>query len=424
MAVHVHHFTYGAFNPIAATLLAYLGSFLGLLCTGRAREAHSRSRRNRWLVIAAFAIGGGGIWLMHFSAMLGFDVPDSPVRYDLPVTLLSLVFAVVTVGVGLMVVGHGSRSVAKTVAAGVLTGGGVLAMHYTGMEGMRLSAVVRYDPMLVAASAVIAIAACTVALWFAVSVRGLAKVAGAAAVMAIAVCGMHYTGMAAMSVSLDPSIVPTSNGIRPLTMIVPITLITAATIVGVALSALQAMTEEEFTDGAGAPKRGVHAETPQPWTMRQGTFGSAVRLSPAARAMASGRAAGATRPSPTPRPAPRPPTFDPSVAGAPPLVQPTPILEAPFSDAPFPEAPFPEAPIAGVPIAGVPIAESPVPQMSEMPPVAQTSPTAEIPQIPQLSQIPQTPQEVPIAERPPAVPVTDPGGPMIGPVVGPATSGT
>ncbi|GAA4598619.1 NO-binding membrane sensor protein with MHYT domain [Actinoplanes octamycinicus] len=344
MAAHVHHFTYGAFNPIAATLMAYLGSFLGLLCTERARDAHNRSRRNRWLVIAAFAIGGGGIWLMHFSAMLGFDVPDSPVRYDLPVTLLSLAFSVATVGIGLLVVGHGERSQVKTVAAGMLTGGGVLAMHYTGMEGMRLSARVHYDPLLVAASAVIALAACTIALWFTVSVRGVRRVAGAAAVMAVAVCGMHYTGMAAMSVEMDPSIVPSATGIRPLTMIVPITVLTAIIIVGVALSALQAMTEEEFTDGAGVPKRGVHAEAPQPWTLRQPSIGG-LRLSPAARAVAAGRAAGAARPSPSPspRPAPRPPTFDPTVAGAP----------VPQRMAPTPPA-APVAPVAepGGPVAG------------------------------------------------------------------------
>jgi len=70
----VHHFTYGAFNPVAAYLVAVLGSFLGLLSTGRARSARSRGRRNRWLIIAAFAIGGAGIWLMHFTAVLGFDV--------------------------------------------------------------------------------------------------------------------------------------------------------------------------------------------------------------------------------------------------------------------------------------------------------------------------------------------------------------
>jgi len=86
----VHHFTYGVFNPIASFLLAFLGSFLGLLCTGRARAACSSGRRNRWLIIAAFAIGGAAIWLMHFTAMLGFDVPASPVRYDAALTMLSL----------------------------------------------------------------------------------------------------------------------------------------------------------------------------------------------------------------------------------------------------------------------------------------------------------------------------------------------
>ena len=302
---HVHHFTYGAFNPIAAYLLAFLGSFLGLLCAGRARDAPSRGRRNRWLAIAAFAIGGGGIWLMHFSAMLGFDVPASPVRYDLTLTLLSMVFSVLTVGVGLMVVGHGDHSNAKTLAAGLLTGGGVIAMHYTGMEGMRISATVHYSPSLVVASALIAVAASTVALWFAMSVRGWLPITGAAAVMAVAVCGMHYTGMAAMSVELDP-LGTATGGIRPLTMLVPITVITAATIVGVALSALQAMTEEEFTDGAGTPKRGVHAEDPQPWSLKQSTVGS-IRLSPAARAVVSGRTGDtAARPSPAPRPSPRP----------------------------------------------------------------------------------------------------------------------
>src|SRR4051812_6434178 len=129
----VHHFTYGAFNPVAAYLLAFLGSFLGLLCTGRARAARTRGRRSRWLIIAAFSIGGAAIWLMHFTAMLGFDVPASPVRYDVAFTMISLALAVVTVGAGLMVVGHGRRSLRKTVVAGVLTGLGVLAMHYSGM---------------------------------------------------------------------------------------------------------------------------------------------------------------------------------------------------------------------------------------------------------------------------------------------------
>nr|WP_296070818.1 MHYT domain-containing protein [uncultured Actinoplanes sp.] len=268
----IHHFTYGAFNPIAAYLLAFLGSFFGLLGTARARDARTRGRRNRWLLISAFAIGGGAIWLMHFTAILGFDVPASPVRFDVPTTVLSLFAAVVAVGIGLMVVGHGRRRLPKVVIGGLLTGGGVTAMHYTGMRGMHVAGHMGYDLGLVAASVIIAVVASTVALWFAVSVRGYRRISGAAAIMAAAVCGMHYTGMAAMSVRLNATGPQAVEGIRPLTMIVPITVITAATIVAVALSALQAMTEEEFTDGAGLPRRGVHAETStNPWSLKQVT---------------------------------------------------------------------------------------------------------------------------------------------------------
>jgi NO-binding membrane sensor protein with MHYT domain len=288
----VHHFTYGVFNPIAAYLLAFLGSFLGLLSTGRSRKAHTRGRRNRWLIIAAFSIGGGAIWLMHFAAMLGFDVPDSPVRYAPTLTIVSLGFSVVTVGIGLMVVGHGRRRVWKIAVAGVITGLGVLAMHYTGMEGMHVAGQIYYRPTLVVASGIVAVAAACVALWCAVSVDGWGRITGASAVMAVGVCGMHYLGMAAVEVRLSPVVPIGVSGLRPLVMIVPITLVTAATIIGVALCALQAMTEEEFTDGAGVPKRGVHAHAEHPWSLKQASLAAMRRTS-------------GPRPSPRPMP-PRP----------------------------------------------------------------------------------------------------------------------
>lgn len=284
----VHHFSYGAFNPVAAFLLAFLGSLMGLLCTGRAREARTRGRRNRWLIIAAFSIGGGAIWLMHFTAMLGFDVPASPLRYNISLTMASLALSVVTVGCGLMIVGHGARRPARIVVSGFVTGIGVLAMHYTGMLAMHVAGDIHYRPALVAASALIAVVAATAALWFTVSVTGWAAVTGAAAIMAVAVCGMHYTAMAAMQVELSRSLTPHVAGSRPLMMIVPITLITAATVLGLAFSALQAMTEEEFTDGAAVPRRGVHAEAP--WSLRHASM-TAIRRTPG------------QRPSPRPIPA-------------------------------------------------------------------------------------------------------------------------
>jgi NO-binding membrane sensor protein with MHYT domain len=288
----VHHFTYGLFNPLAAGLLGFVGSFLGLLSTARASRAHTRGRRSRWLFIAAVSIGGGAIWLMHFSAMFGFDVPASPVRYDPLITMLSLAAAVITVGFGLLVVGHGRRSFTKTAVAGTITGMGVLVMHYTGMAAVHVAGQIHYRPTLVVASGIIAAVASTTALWFAVSVRGWGRITGASVIMAIAVCGMHYTGMAATEVELSPVVPTPVSGVRPLVMLVPITLVASATIVGVALSALQAMTEEEFTDGAGIPRRGQHAHyNEHHWSLKQASMAAMRRPAP-------------TGPRPSPRPTP------------------------------------------------------------------------------------------------------------------------
>lgn len=287
----VHHFSFGAFNPVAAFLMAFLGSLLGLLCTSRARRARTRGRRTRWLAIAAVAIGGGAIWLMHFMAMLGFEMPDSPVRYDPGLTMASLLLAVLAVGIGLGIVGHGRRSRGRILGGGLFTGIGVLAMHYTGMAALHVAGTISYQPLLVAASAVIAVVAATVALWFTVSVRGWAPIAGAAAIMAVAVCGMHYTGMAAMDVRLRTTADGAVEGISPFLLIVPITLLTAATLLGTAFSGLQAMTEEEFTGGVPRPpvNRGIHAETP--WSLRSTAITGPARTG---------------RPSPYPRTGPAP----------------------------------------------------------------------------------------------------------------------
>src|SRR5688572_20518104 len=81
---HVHHFAMGSWLPFFAYVVSVVGSVVGLACTLQARRAGDEDRpRLGWLVLAAVSIGGVGIWLMHFIAMLGFDTPGSPVRYDI-----------------------------------------------------------------------------------------------------------------------------------------------------------------------------------------------------------------------------------------------------------------------------------------------------------------------------------------------------
>jgi NO-binding membrane sensor protein with MHYT domain len=227
--VHVEHFSFGLLTPTLSYTLSVLGSLLGLVCTVRARAMVDSKRRARWLLLAAWAIGGTGIWVMHFMAMIGFSVPGVTIRYDLSLTVASWIIAIVVVGIGLFIVGFGRPNPIKIIAAGTLTGIGVAGMHYTGMAAMRLPATVTYDRTLVAASVVIAVVAATVALWFTVILRRGLVLFIAALIMGVAVNGMHFTGMYAMRVSelQDRQI----SGFLPMAFMVPISVFVIAVVV-------------------------------------------------------------------------------------------------------------------------------------------------------------------------------------------------
>src|SRR5215208_2575866 len=134
----VHHFAYGAINPVLAFILSFLGSLLSLVLAARARDSR-RWRRARWLLLSALALGGTGIWLMHFMAMLGFDLPDSQITYDLWATAASFVIAVAIVAVGLFAAVFTTPSAVKIAIGGIVTGVGVASMHYTGMSALHLA---------------------------------------------------------------------------------------------------------------------------------------------------------------------------------------------------------------------------------------------------------------------------------------------
>jgi NO-binding membrane sensor protein with MHYT domain len=200
---HLDHATFGWLTPALSYAMACTGAALGLRCTVRALGATGRSRRN-WLVTAASAIGTG-IWTMHFVAMLGFGVNGTDIRYDVPLTLLSLVVAMLVVCGGVFAVGHSRDRTRALLLGGLTTGLGVASMHYLGMAAVRLHGQVRYDPPLVALSVLIAVVAATAALWAALNIKSPLAVTGASLIMGAAVSSMHYTGMFAVSVHVTPS---------------------------------------------------------------------------------------------------------------------------------------------------------------------------------------------------------------------------
>ena len=204
--IHVNNFANGALNPALSYVVSCVGCFLGLRCTTRAR-AYQGAARARWLTLAALSIGTTGIWVMHFIAMLGFAIPGETIRYNVPFTILSMVIAVVVVGIGVFIVGFGRAGNGPLLLGGTIIGLGVASMHYLGMGAVRVDASLSYNYGLVAASVVIAVIAGTAALWMALRLDSVWSTFIASLIAGVAVNGMHYTGMAAVQAHAAPGLV-------------------------------------------------------------------------------------------------------------------------------------------------------------------------------------------------------------------------
>jgi NO-binding membrane sensor protein with MHYT domain len=256
--VTVHNFQYGPVTPVAAYLLSSLGAFLGLRCTTRARALDGAARAS-WLLLAAVGIGALGIWVMHFIAMLGFAIPGETIRYNVPVTLLSVVIAVAVVAAGLLIVGFGQHTWRNLTLAGTVTGLGVATVHFTAMGAMRMPAAMNYNVPLFGISALIGIALSITAFWAAMRLTRIWSTIGAALLIGTAVTVMHYTGMAAMRVSMPPagmmmntSGATVSGFLLPLICCITLMTFLLISIIGISPSAQEIKEEAELLERSRA----------------------------------------------------------------------------------------------------------------------------------------------------------------------------
>jgi two-component system sensor histidine kinase/response regulator len=179
--------------------VAACASYTALDVAGRATAATGRARL-AWLIGGAFAMGMG-IWSMHYVGMLAFELPVV-VYYHIPTVFVSFLAGVFASGVALFIASRPQWSWPASIVASVVMGGGIAAMHYIGMAAMRLSAMMRWNYIVVAMSIAIAIGVSLVAMWLAFRFRRETRMIAplkiaSALVMGAAVVGMHFTGMAA-----------------------------------------------------------------------------------------------------------------------------------------------------------------------------------------------------------------------------------
>ncbi|MGF9763098.1 EAL domain-containing protein [Microvirga sp. 0TCS3.31] len=138
---------------------------------------------------------GGGVWAMHFVAMLAFSLPGMKVDYNLGLTAVSLVLPILATGFGFYLVTWTDSGLPALIRSGLAMGAGIVGMHYTGMAAMRMAADLSHETLWVVVSVLIAIGASTTALWLAFRQVGLTQRLLAAPVMGLAIAGMHYAAM-------------------------------------------------------------------------------------------------------------------------------------------------------------------------------------------------------------------------------------
>ena len=124
-------------------MIALMASFTGLSMT---RKLSRQSVGQRQLRIALSLVAlGGGIWSMHFLAILAMRF-NVPVYFDIRATEASALFAILLAGLALLIKHFGVRTQRKAIVSGAIFGMGIVAMHY--VDSRRLRGVCRCIPPL------------------------------------------------------------------------------------------------------------------------------------------------------------------------------------------------------------------------------------------------------------------------------------
>jgi signal transduction histidine kinase len=176
---------------VLAGLVCLFASFTAMGLIMRAREA--MTLRLVW-VLGAGIVAGSGIWATHFVAMLAYQ-GSLPIAYDIGRTLLSVMIAITVSTLGF------ALTLRDRIApiGGAIIGCAIASMHYVGMSALLMPARIEWDATYVAPSVLLGIAISMLALRIVVDAQTWRQQLVAAATFTVAICALHFTAMAAVT---------------------------------------------------------------------------------------------------------------------------------------------------------------------------------------------------------------------------------
>ena len=182
---------------LLAALMCVTGSWVTIGLLDRTRKTTGVQMKG-WLFLTAVA-AGSSIWCTHFIAMLAYQ-PDVPITFDPVLTMVSLVIAVAGTGMGFIIASDKSGRTAPE-WGGCVVGLAISAMHYAGMMAYHVAGIVEWDLGYVAASVLISTVFSAAALGQAIRRPYPRAQYVGIGLLVLAIVGLHFTGMAAVSVT-------------------------------------------------------------------------------------------------------------------------------------------------------------------------------------------------------------------------------
>ncbi len=179
-----------------SALICALGCFTTTSLLVRACES-TRAHSRHWVTFAAMVFGCS-VWSLHFVAMLAF-APAQGVAYDLALTLASILVASGGAMLALLTWHCLPNGATRVAVGGMLLGLAIAGMHYLGVAAMTFPGLLRLDQRYVAASVVVSIVFSMLALARANDAVRIVRRLEVTAWLSLAICGLHFTGMAALT---------------------------------------------------------------------------------------------------------------------------------------------------------------------------------------------------------------------------------
>ena len=201
--------------------------------------AHAVNRtgagRRLWLVFTG-ACAGTGVWATHFIAMLAYD-PGLRTGYEIAGTGASLLAGIVGMIITFAAASWRGEK-ARWLVAAVLMGCGVASMHYVGMDAFRTQGYVTWDLAYVAASLFLGVVLALPAFLLLKDSRTWKRRALSALFLTLSIVLLHFTGMAAVTITPDATAVVPPSYIRPGALVALVTVLTGLILITTVMMSL------------------------------------------------------------------------------------------------------------------------------------------------------------------------------------------